>query len=188
VSKPTARKYSGILLKPMEQLDPHEAARDIWPIHLLDAGDKRMIGDKRLDDLAERMEALFQHYNVPLRDWRSLALALAVKHVPGFSVRPPKRKKRIETLWHLRMFHDFVMKTLREKPEGTSESQVLYHLYKDAEFQRIFPALAKAKPSRLANLMAKARKRMQDDPGEWDPPEMIYATVVPSTHPTRTES
>ena len=75
--------YEGILLVPYDLPAP---SRD------LQKGKKRLAAYQH--EMGLRIAALFQHYLVPLGDWHTLALKLAVSHVDGFKEKGVRDTQR----------------------------------------------------------------------------------------------
>jgi hypothetical protein len=98
------KRYQGLLAKPIKM--PRVPLKFVGAVtpkrgeeyaRAVDEQRKEFEGSFR-DALAIRVELLFQHFGVPLGDWRKLTLELAKRHVPAFSPRlkkgdGPKEKK-----------------------------------------------------------------------------------------------
>jgi hypothetical protein len=83
--RPSRKRYTGVLLKPMTPLLLKGSREELEAAHL-----------RCFKELAERRDALLQHYGIDddgsEMPFRKLALALATEWVPGFRFEPPKSR------------------------------------------------------------------------------------------------
>ena len=131
----SGKKYTGVLTekiklpafpKPPSLLKHHEQSTNEHIQH----SNKALI--QSLEKLAqsqyEKIPELFEFFEIPNNDWKSLALALAYKHVKGFQyeIKDSKagRKKEWDELKLMGLYFDFALKriNLRLKNPQTSYS------------------------------------------------------------------
>jgi hypothetical protein len=107
----------------------------------------------------ERLEALFAHFELPLGEWRSLALSLAEEHVRGFQFaakRGPKPGNSKWAPWELEILRGKVEEVQTSKP-GTLTRSALRHLLKKDEWVKSKRVKLKTLESRYQDAKAQAK-------------------------------
>jgi|SRR5450755_3069200 hypothetical protein len=99
-SRNRGKAYSGVLLKPIYPITGEELytvilderAKGIAP----PGSAYKKAFARQSEELTKKLPALFKYYNLKQGDFRSLAFALAMQHVPGFAIAkaPPGAKLR----------------------------------------------------------------------------------------------
>ncbi|HEV7254496.1 MAG TPA: hypothetical protein VGN97_15530 [Mesorhizobium sp.] len=111
----------------------------------------------------ERLPQLFEHFGIsPASEdaWQNLALALARKHVPGFSaVRERGAPVTRDAFVKYRLYKWSRRKKNALAGRGNvTQRQVCEALSRDRQFKTDMPELAKLSPKGLANTLSKALK------------------------------
>jgi hypothetical protein len=123
----------------------------------IDSAEAGLIAEAREEKIAF-LFAFFQIDPNAEHAWRSLALALAEKHVPAYSARRKQGAPRTAHLSSLcRLYRCAIRKQAGRGGRELPDTELCRHLLKDPQFREDVQELANVSQKRLQNLLTIAR-------------------------------
>lgn len=163
--------YKGVLTEPIEKQGRRQPAYE--PPLPVDRRRQAEAFEKQKTELAARIDALFDHYDVDRHDgsaWQQLAMKLAYDHVAGFGFKAADGR---HAEWGVGAYHVLYRHYLRVKRQllqedrarqgnrKVTDTRVAQRFNKDTQFLNAFPSLTGAKTKTLCNRISEAKKRRQ---------------------------
>jgi hypothetical protein len=73
--------------------------------------------ERFLREFYDRIDLLFSHWNIDGKDWRSLAITLAIAHVPGLRSEPSQKRTGPAQIWDYTGYTELLAAVERLKKE-----------------------------------------------------------------------